>query len=673
MRRRRRRWFVPKIGSKLDWRNGFLCSSPQRSSCGCSFVLALALDQEPVGFSLETMEGVRDDGVVDIKVKLIGLQENDQFEKAKVDVRALASSIQDAVTADDVEAVFKDLGTQPLPVYSTMIRAFGSDKRIEPAIALVEWLKRKEKETDGLIGPNLFIFNSLLGALKQTKQFGKVDEVMEDVKSRGLVPNIVTYNVLMSIYIEQQQPEQALDVLVDVEKNGLLPTPVTYSTALLAYRKMEDVYGAIGFFAKFREKYEKGEIGKDGEYNWENEFAKIEIFTNRICYSVMRQWLVKEVDPTSKIFKLLHDMDEAGLRQGRKEYERLVWACTRESHYAVAKELYRRIRETGGEISLSVCNHIIWLMGKAKKWWAALELYEDMLDKGPKPNNVSFELIISHFNILLNAARRRGIWRWGVRLLNKMQDKGLRPGTREWNAVLVACSKASETTAAVQIFKRMIDQGEKPTVLSYGALLSALEKGKLYDEALQVWEHMCKVGVEPNIHAYTILASIYIGKGMPEKVDEVLQEMLSSGIEPSVVTYNAIITGCAKNQMGSAAFEWFHRMKVRNIKPNEITYEMLISALACNGKPRLAYEMYLRACNESLNLSTRSYDAVLESCRVHGISIDLDVLGPRPPEKKNAVRIRKNLTEFCNLAGLPRRGKPFNRTELYTSQTQENQ
>ncbi|KAL8151032.1 hypothetical protein V2J09_020840 [Rumex salicifolius] len=147
------------------------------------------------------------------------------------------------------------------------------------------------------------------------------------------------------------------------------------------------------------------------------------------------------------------------------------------------------IRERHSDISLSVCNH------------------------GTKPNNLSYKLIISHFNILLTAARKRGIRRWGVRLLNKMESEGLKPGSKEWNAILVACSKALETQAAVQIFKRMVEQGKKPTMISYGALLSALEKGKLYEEAIRVSEHMLKVGVKLNLYAYTIMASIYVGLG----------------------------------------------------------------------------------------------------------------------------------------------------------------
>ncbi|XP_026665487.1 protein LOW PHOTOSYNTHETIC EFFICIENCY 1, chloroplastic [Phoenix dactylifera] len=693
--------------SNLHPRTGFSANNPKLSFCeskmspfGKYFALALALEQEPDGcehvkevtesekpegkeVSFDSSGGIGNNEICDAKdgeeEMVVDFEETarrdgaESVEKDRIDVRALAASLHDAKTADDVEELFKNLEILPLPVYSSMIRGLGSDKKLHSAFALVEWLKRKREDTGGSVGPNLFIYNSLLSAVKQTEQFDKVDEVMDDMKSQGIVPNIVTYNTLMSVYLEQGQPNEALDVLVDIENNGLSPSPVTYSTVLLAFKKMDDSYGALGYFVKLREQYEKGEVGKDKDMDWETEFLKLEKFLMRICYLVMRQWLVKEENPTANVLKLLSDMDMARVKPSRVECERLVWACTRESHYTVAKELYRRIREMDSDISLSVCNHLIWLMGKAKKWWAALEIYEDLLDKGPKPNNLSYELIISHFNILLTAARRRGIWRWGVRLLNKMQDKGLRPGTREWNAVLVACSKASETSAAVQIFRRMVEQGEKPTILSYGALLSALEKGKLYDEALQVWEHMRRVGVKPNLHAYTILVSVFIGKGSPDMVDSVLREMVSSGIEPNVVTYNAIITGCAKNKMGSAAYEWFHRMKVRKIKPNEITYEMLIKALAQDGKPRLAYEMYLRACNEGLHLSSKPYDAVLESCQAMGTSIDLNALGPRPAEKRKSIKIRKNLSNFCHFADVPRRGKPFDEAEMYSTQMQESQ
>lgn len=662
----------------------YVFCEPNRVSFG-ALALALVPEEQQLGSEVvkedsNSLDAISN-GSKQTNLPLTG-NKKQEYEKSKeesvkknsrVDVRALGWSLRLAKTANDVEEVLKDMGEIPPQVYSSLIRGFGKDNRVDSAMALVEWLKKKkEEDSNGFTGPNLFIYNSFLGALKQAKKYEHVENVINDMAIEGVSPNVVTYNTLMGIYLEQGKEIEALNLFKEIETKGLSPSPASYSTALLTYRRLEDGFGALKFYIDIREKYRNGEIVQDVNEDWESEFAKLEDFILRICYQVMRRWLVKSKNLSTNVLKLLSDMDKAGLQTGRAEHERLVWACTREEHYVVAKELYNRIRERDSEISLSVCNHVIWVMGKAKKWWAALEIYEDLLDKGPQPNNMSYELVVSHFNTLLTAARRKGIWKWGVRLLNKMEERGLKPGSREWNSVLVACSKASETSAAVQIFKRMVEQGEKPNVISYGALLSALEKGKLYDEALQVWKHMLKVGIEPNLYAYTIMASVYAAQGEFNIVESIIQEMLTSGVGPTVVTFNAIITASVRNNYGNVAYEWFQRMKVEKVEPNEVSYEMLIEALANDGKPRLAYDLYLRAHIEGLSLSSKAYDAVVRSSEVYDASVDVSAMGPRPPEKEKKVRIRKSLKEFCNLADVPRRGKPFERKEIYSPQTEGN-
>lgn len=601
----------------------------------------------------------------DLEKEDSGVESLGYIGRERVDVRVFAQSLSLAKTAEDVEEVLSDKRVLPLQVYSSVIRGFGKEKNLESAMALVGWLKTKSKK-NGLLRPNLFIYNSLLGAVKQAGKFDVVAEILNNMTEDVVHPNIVTYNTLMNIYIEQGRPSEALDLFEEVKGKGLSPTPASYSTILFAYRSKEDGFGALKFFVDIKALYIKGEVGRDSEEDWDNEMVKLENFTIRVCYQVLRRWLVSNQNSSTDVLRLLTEMDKVGVQIGRTEFERLVWACTRPEHHVVAKELYTRIRERYSEISLSVCNHVIWLLGKAKKWWAALEIYEDLLDRGPEPNNMSYELIVSQFNILLTAARKRGIWRWGVRLLNKMEEKGLKPGTREWNSVLVACSKASETSAAVQIFKRMVEMGEKPTIISYGALLSALEKGKLYDEALQVWKHMIKVGVQPNLYAYTIMASIYAAQGKFNIVESIIQEMSVIKIEPTVVTFNAIISACSRNNSGTTAYEWFQRMLSKNISPNEVSYDMLIVALANDGKPRLAYDLYLQAQKDGLNLSSKAYDAVVESSQVYGATIDVQSLGPRPPEKQKKVQTRKSLSEFCNIADVPRRSKPFDSKELFS-------
>jgi pentatricopeptide repeat protein len=542
-------------------------------------------------------------------------------QSERIDLRALASTFFEAKTADDVEKLLKDypgFSDLLLPCYNTLIRGLGSSRRLDAAFAVVEWLKKNKTL-------NEIIYNSLLSAVKISKEYGKVGDVIEDMKSQGFQPNIITYNTLMAIYIDQRQPKEVFNIIPQIEVAGLSPTPATYSTILSACKQMGDANGALEFFIKFREKYQKGELQRDcHEEDWKMEFVRVKDLTVRICASSMRKWLEMEENNTGKVLRFVSCMDEAGVEIDQHFFKQMFCAC-KNKHYTVVRELYKRLRESdmGGDLDVRVYNHIICLMGKAKKWQAALKVYEEMLERGPKPNYLSFVLFLSNFTSLLAATKRRALWRWFLELLDRMHERGLSPTTKKWNAVLSLCSKTGESVASVEIFQRMVRKGVTPTVHTYSMLLNALQKGSLYDEVARVWDHMEKVGVEPNVQAYTILASMYAKKGDHGMVNSVLQQMVQARIEPTVVTFNAIISGCAKSRMAAAAFKWFDKMKGMNVKPNAASYEMVIEALAQGDKPRLAYEIYLQAYHEGLVLNKRIYNVVFKAGQVGGFSVDL--------------------------------------------------
>ncbi|GAB2254044.1 hypothetical protein Droror1_Dr00021853 [Drosera rotundifolia] len=559
----------------------------------------------------------------------------------KTFVRGLVKSLQFAKSVEDIEGVLEEKGQMPLHAYLGMIRLLGRGKKLDAAIALVEWLKKKSKENDGRDGPNISVYNSLAAAVKDCGQFEKFAWLMDDMSQNGISPDIVTYNTLMAMYVEQGRSDDALSLFKDLHNKGLSPSPASYSTVILAYRRLEDGIGAVKLYCTVKEKFLKGELEGVGNEDWDTEFLLLRDFVGRVCYQVIRQWLLRDYDMSTDILKLLTYMDAAGTTPSKNKHERLIWACSREQHYPVVKELYQRLKKKNCKVRLSVCNHAIWLMGKAKMWWAALEIYEDMLEKGPKPSKMSFELIKSYFNAMMNKARRSGKWRQAVKLLKKMEEKGLKPGTREWNVVLLACSRSAASAVAVLGFQAMVDRGLKPTTTTYVALLSALEKGKQYNRAFKVWEHMKNLGVKPNIHAFTIMATIYVALGKFHEVDLIFQEMILTGVNPTVVTYNAIISCCARNGLEGAAYEWFDKMRAQNISANEITYKMLIKAHSKGTKPKLANDMFLRAHEEGLSLAAKANDAVIQSSETVCASIDHSLMGPRPMEEEKGVRTQK--------------------------------
>ena len=68
----------------------------------------------------------------------------------------------------------------------------------------------------------------------------------------------------------------------------------------------------------------KRDIGKNANENWEYEFVKLEEFAVRICQQVMRGRLVKDENLSTNVLKLLRDMDNAGFKLSKEDYECLI-------------------------------------------------------------------------------------------------------------------------------------------------------------------------------------------------------------------------------------------------------------------------------------------------------------------------------------------------------------
>ncbi|CAI5511970.1 unnamed protein product [Closterium sp. Naga37s-1] len=230
------------------------------------------------------------------------------------------------------------------------------------------------------------------------------------------------------------------------------------------------------------------------------------------------------------------------------------------------RTLFAAMRSHGFVPGLDTCHQVIGALGRAKKWWAALEVFESMKAQGPAPTPATERLIRGHFNILLTAARKRGLWKWSVSLLSKMESAGLPPDAYAWRTALVTCAKANETASAIKVFEDMVETGVRADAVAYGALLSALEKGDLLEPAEAVWGHMRKMGVEPNRQAYTTM----------------IMEV-SSATPPNATTYQQAAIALADASHWEAALSLIPRARSRGIEPTPLMFEVVQRSCAANG------------------------------------------------------------------------------------------
>jgi pentatricopeptide repeat protein len=299
---------------------------------------------------------------------------------------------------------------------------------------------------------------------------------------------------------------------------------------------------------------------------------------------------------------LLGMADSSGLEISLRDYDRILSDCCgspRKTDAAmVAKHVLsrRRSQASGARFprppDAALLNRVMKLMGSAKKWWAALEVFETMKREGPEPDAESAAIIRSHFNSLLAASRSRGTSGWSVQLLQKMEEHGFTPDRFAWDTSLVACARRVDPKSAVAILQKMVEKGHQPNVLSYGALLSTLEKARLTEKAELVWEHMRASKVEPNIVAYTVMISVFGGARKMPELDRLLLEMRESGATFTLVTYNTLITVYAQAGDARRAHRWMLELIAAGFTPDSVSYGQLIKGLRRWGSEALAEEMY---------------------------------------------------------------------------------
>eukprot|EP00850_Spirogloea_muscicola_P004709 SM000020S06059 [mRNA] locus=s20:881356:885072:+ [translate_table: standard] len=569
-----------------------------------------------------------------------------------VEARSLAASLVDATNVCDVANALQGQPRHALPAYSSAIQRLGRAKRPEAAAALFEWLE----SAGGNLAPDVRAFNALLGVQQAAGQIGTALEVQQRMIKRGVEADVATYNMLIGLHGKCGNAEAAVGAFNAMKVAGLQPDKFSYRTLAQACER-------VGCFRQALEAYAELVNGQPLSYEVACcqgggvATARLGARLEQRATPVMRGMLAAgQPEEVLELFRLLcrpqlqpsadgfrhallacaacHDnvrdytgitklpgivnhglveiagssywksvMQTLAVLQGPPDDGRRLhlWQTNR------PRDIYMIMRERGFQPTAQLCNTVIANLGRGRRWWAALEVFEDMQDQGPAPDRATIGLLHQHFAVLLGAAKRRRLWKWALQLLEKMLEKassdvamlqaflmhnGLEPEEVAWHSVLVTCAGAGAATSAVRVFDQMQLRGFPAGPVAFGALLSAYEKADQLEDAKLLWDQMIQEGVAPNMHAYTTMISAYGKRGQYGCALRVFEELSQAGLPLTVVPYNALISACVRTGDGLRALHILEEMKLASIEPDAISYQETIEALALEGQWKSAVDAF---------------------------------------------------------------------------------
>jgi len=252
------------------------------------------------------------------------------------------------------------------------------------------------------------------------------------------------------------------------------------------------------------------------------------------------------------------------------------------------------------------------------------------------------------------------------RLMERMEEKGLKPNTITWNTLLRCILKEVGDRKWKQFSAKKVEEAESILInmeslglsntISYNTVISTISKSKLDDAAeraeswlrrmMELYEATQSEKIQPDtcsfnsvIHAYanTRSGNVTQAPQRARRAEELIHQMESlyksgenDNVKPDVVTYSAVVNAYAKAavheaECASKAMNILDKMVElynggdKGVKPNKRTYTSAINAFARIGQADTADDILSKMKvrheegDDSLKPDTVCYSSVLDA------------------------------------------------------------
>lgn len=230
-------------------------------------------------------------------------------------------------------------------------------------------------------------------------------------------------------------------------------------------------------------------------------------------------------------------------------------------------------------------NVALKIFRKCKDLNGAEKLFGQMLERGIKPDNVTFSTIIS-------CARHCNLPDKAVEWFEKMPSFGCEPDDVTYSVMIDAYGRAGNVDVALSLYDRARSEKWRLDAITFSTLIRIYGSSGNFDGCLNLYEEMKALGVRPNATVYNTLLDAMGRAKRPWQAKSFYREMVSKGIEPTWGTYAALIRAYGKARYGEDALAVYREMKEKQLEMTVILYNILLSTCADVGLTDEALEIF---------------------------------------------------------------------------------
>ncbi|KAL6064401.1 hypothetical protein QOT17_010982 [Balamuthia mandrillaris] len=376
------------------------------------------------------------------------------------------------------------------------------------------------------VRPSTACYNAFMEACVRQGDTRQALALLGKMKENRVKPDVATYEALIKGLIDNAETEEAIQMLANAKADGVEPTSSMF-TAILSNLSSANV----PFESQDRERLVKAlkkivkrcanttalvhafnrvlhQTGQNREVNAMEDLFQlmtqdIKLQPDVITYTTLAQGYHDSVDAIDKVKALLERMDEEAVPLDGKLFTSLINTCSsRRGGLTMALELKERMEAAGLAPNHFTYGALMKACIKGGDLDRAYDLFHEMQEEHElKPNLEIYALLLDGHSVLFNKEQESGTeaeegaqeqgdgkgkgdklrrrkeppMREEWRLMQKMQEDGLRPNLLVCNALLSACVRKRCWSQLARVLDLFSDEtGVQPDMITRNLLRSAV-------------------------------------------------------------------------------------------------------------------------------------------------------------------------------------------------------
>ncbi|GAA5815971.1 hypothetical protein MFLAVUS_009490 [Mucor flavus] len=387
-------------------------------------------------------------------------------------------------------------------------------------------------------------YRAMMEVYRNARRYDHVLQLYHTMKEKNITISLRTYGVILSALSRDKDLHAELVQVYDELKSTDAKLPATIYIAMkwdplqaLKDMKEKNQSPEIRDYNEFLANYVKRNKFKEALQVYhimkEDESIDMDVYS----YGIVMDVLVKDLEQSpDSVFDLYKEMKDRDIKPDAVVYTSLLSACNR------SQDLER-----------------------------AMSLLEEMEQYGTKPNEYTFNSILSILSTMERTSatdldRASLVW-------DKMTSLGIHPDTRTYNTYLSIISKLIQPVSETE------DQVADSTL--WGEDEQEQHVPRTVREMLRLYRYMRRNHhhkIQPDFATYTIVINSLSAAGQLRSALQVYSDAKMSRVTLPVSAYNEIMRALQRGGKISEAMNVWYDMKIQGVLPDTATYEIVLEA-----------------------------------------------------------------------------------------------